>query len=175
MDEREEDTGSHPDLAELDAFRTGEAADDVKTHVEDCARCRGIVRELSELAPRISDAAAVPAVDVPAGLDARILAAARGRRRRPRYPWWPGLVAAAAALLIAVGVFRGVRERRPALAMDVDGSGQVDIVDAYLLSRRVGSREAGAPAWDLDRDGRVGETDVRLVARRAVALGEEGI
>ena len=176
----------HPDLAELDAFRTGEAAEEVRAHLDGCERCREVVRELSDLAGELRTAAQAAPLDVPEELDARILAAARGRSmriaRRPVYLRWPGLVAAAASVLLAAGLFSMVGGRRAApeavrpagLAMDIDGSGAVDIVDAYLMSRRLRSREA-APSWDFDRDGKVGDADVKLVAWRAVALAEGGI
>jgi len=162
----------HPDLAELDALRTGEATDELKGHVDGCERCRELLHALGGLAVELKRAARPPSPEIPAEIDARIRAMAHGRSRRAAYFGWPGLVAAAASVLLAAGVLWGVRARRTGLAMDIDGSGRVDIVDAYLLSRRLKSREDVPSSWDVDRDGEVGEADVSLVARRAVALAE---
>lgn len=56
---------------------------------------------------------------------------------------------------------------------DVDGSGGVDIVDAFVLARAVaeveGERGLG-PLWDVTGDGVVDEGDVDAVAMRAVRL-----
>jgi hypothetical protein len=54
-------------------------------------------------------------------------------------------------------------------AMDIDASGAVDIVDAYLMSRRL-KRGAAPSSWDFDDDGAVTDTDVDVVVSRAVAL-----
>ena len=189
MDERKQRTDEHPDLADLDALRTGEASFEVKSHVERCALCQDLVRELARLAPGLKAAARPPSLEIPAEIDARILSTARGRARKRAYLRWPGLLAAAASVLIAAGIFWGVRGRGrgrgrvrepsapPAeeLAMDIDGSGSVDIVDAYLISRRLKRSGAVPSSWDWDGDGRVGGRDVELVARRAVALAEGGI
>ena len=59
--------------------------------------------------------------------------------------------------------------------MDIDRSGRVDIVDAYLMSRRLGTRAEAPRSWDFDRDGAVGEADVKAVAMQAVALADGGI
>ena len=175
MGEKEHNSEGHPDLAELDAFRTGEAGAGVRAHLDGCARCRDIAGELARLAPELKAAARPAVVEVPAEIDARILSAARGRARRPVPLLWPGLVAAAASLLLVAAVFWGTRARQARLAMDIDGNGSVDIVDAYLISRRVGNREAVPSSWDFDGNGEIGGADVELVARRAVALTEGGI
>jgi hypothetical protein len=213
------DAGDHPDLAELDALRTGEAGAEVRSHVEGCERCRRVAEELGELAGEIGAALRVPQIDVPTDVDGRLRAMARARaaavrsvtrsvatsaarpadtgRARPRraiYFSWPGLLAAAATVLIAVGVAMSVRRREaPGVAsrladpgapadtagtthtMDIDRSGRVDIVDAYLMSRRLGSRERVPEGWDFDRDGAVGEADVKAVAMQAVVLADGGI
>jgi len=199
------DHPGHPDLGELDAFRTGEAGAEVVSHVEGCERCRRVAEELWALADKIGAAVRGARVDIPADVDARLRAMARARaaavrsadgtRTRPRraiYFSWPGLLAAAAMVLIAVGVTMSVRRREaPRVAsrladadagvidtadtMDIDRDGTIDIVDAYLMSRRLGARAEPPPSWDFDRDGAVGEADVKAVAMQAVALADGGI
>jgi anti-sigma-K factor RskA len=206
-DRNASDHADRPDLAELDAFRTGEARAEVRSHVEGCERCRRVVRELGVLAGEINAVLHVPEIDVPADVDGRLRAMARaraavvrsaarsadGKRTRSRraiYFSWPGWVAAAATVLIAVGVATSVRRREApgvasrladadaidtAVTMDIDRDGTIDIVDAYLMSRTLGSRAQAPRSWDFDRDGAVGEADVKAVAMQAVALADGGI
>lgn len=55
---------------------------------------------------------------------------------------------------------------------DFDGSGRVDILDAFALARRLesGRGNAADPAFDLNGDGRVDRRDVDLAALAAVRL-----
>ncbi|MDG1897289.1 MAG: dockerin type I domain-containing protein [Fuerstiella sp.] len=53
---------------------------------------------------------------------------------------------------------------------DVDGSGSVDILDAFALARRVRRSDADLLTWDQNGDGVVNEADVKLVAMNAVML-----
>lgn len=125
-----------------------------------------------ELEPELARKLALAAPAVPPELDARILAAAEtaaaARRRRSRRVLLGlgGAVAAAAAVIVALLVGRGplVYARG-----DVNGDGQVDILDAHRLARGV---EAGAtqPSWDVDGDGRVDRADVDAATRAAVTL-----
>ena len=55
--------------------------------------------------------------------------------------------------------------------LDVDRSGRVDIVDAYLVARRLKSMQAPDPKWDFNGDGRIDGADVDFIATRAVRLG----
>ncbi|MHC4202894.1 MAG: hypothetical protein ACYSU0_23125, partial [Planctomycetota bacterium] len=152
------DAGDHPDLAELDALRTGEAGAEVMSHVEGCERCRSVAREFGELADRIGAAVRRARVDVPADVDRRLRAMARaraaavrsvarsatrsaarsadGERTRPRraiYFSWPGLLAAAATVLIAVGVAMSVRRREASTDVsrlaDADAGAPADAVE----------------------------------------------
>lgn len=53
---------------------------------------------------------------------------------------------------------------------DVDGSGQVDILDAYILALRVERKADSNPAWDMDGDGSVDRDDADAVAKIAVSI-----
>ena len=173
----------------------------------------GELRELGVTAEELGRAARGPRVEIPARIDSALRAAARerarvireGRGRLLRLPVWIGSVAAAAAVLIAVGLWSlrghtpGVLEPGPLAdaprvapvkdaggpvapspevaatpgrtsAMDVDGSGSVDIVDAFLMSRRLREGARVPDSWDFDRDGEVGRGDVEAVAVAAVSL-----
>lgn len=126
------------------------------------------------------------AVDVPAEIDKRILLMARERisRRRPRFRVirWAG-IAAAAAVLLAV-VFSLDRQRSPstlpgatlaAAKEDFDGSGSVDILDAFALEREIKDGGVIDAAWDLSGDGLVDGSDVNLIAMAAVSLDTGGL
>lgn len=189
------DHNSHPDLAELEALRTGEASPETARHVERCPECRAILNDIEALAGKVAKADTVPVIQIPEAVDRRMRMLARARaaevrgaidraerRRRILTPLRAIAGAAvAAAVLVAAGVFTLTNTRAPEQAplatvadaapnaMDIDASGTVDIVDAYLMSRRL---KAGAAqsAWDFNDDGAVTGSDVAAVARRAVSL-----
>src|SRR6476661_4902359 len=104
--------------------------------------------------------------DVPAAVDEAILRDARtGFTRRRRFSLavrWVGSAAAAAAAvaIVAVVLHRG-RPRThvavnaiPAVPGDVDASGRVDMLDAFLLARKLDANApAGGKAEDVNGDG----------------------
>lgn len=167
------DKNNHPDLAELEALRTGEASAATEAHVRDCAECRAAIEELCALGARLAAAGQVRAGAVPAEADRAVLAAiagqaARIRSGRRRWLSWAG--AAAAAALLAAGLWALARPAsdRPRL-----GAG-ADIVDAYLMDRALRSGRPAPKDWDLNRDGRVDRLDVDALARKAVRVSREG-
>lgn len=120
----------------IDAL-SSEEAEEFKKHLESCSACRDEVRELQEAAAQMG---ASEAIDPPAWLKARVLAAAA---RQPQLPpkvsrprsgrmgrwapsrWTPGLVAAAAAVVLVVAagvgiaVDRGLQEPQPMMSASV--------------------------------------------------------
>jgi hypothetical protein len=54
--------------------------------------------------------------------------------------------------------------------MDVDQNGEIDIADAFLMSRRLRLDAPPPAAWDFDGDGSVDRADVDAVAAAAVSL-----
>jgi hypothetical protein len=92
-----------------------------------------------------------------------------GRARRVRLTRW-GL-AAAAGLAIGISAWIALRPATNA-AGDVNGDGRVDILDALVLSRRIGEGRTQR-GWDLNHDGRIDATDVDTLAMQAVRLGEK--
>ena len=65
-------------------------------------------------------------------------------------------------------------EARRAAPADIDGDGNVNILDAYQLARSLGSGRLpgpGSPGWhDVNDDGAMNRLDVDAVAYRAVRL-----
>lgn len=123
-------------------------------------------------------------IEVPAAVDRAVLGEARAgflRRRRLWLARRAGAAAAAVAAAIAIVVYvyvergRGtpppVAVRQAAVAGDVDGSGRVDILDAFLLARKVEGGPAAA-GEDVNGDGVVDRADVDRVAAMAVSVGE---
>ncbi len=57
---------------------------------------------------------------------------------------------------------------------DIDGSGSIDILDAYALARRLEQGQAGE--LDLNNDGQTNQRDIDWIANQVVALnsGEQG-
>jgi hypothetical protein len=182
---------SHPDLAELESVRTGEASPATVRHVDECSACRAVYHDIKALAGKVAHADPVPAIEIPEAVDRRMLMLARTRaaevrivtdraeRRRRFITPLRALAGAAvaAAVVVATGVFtmtshrapKPVAERAPD-AMDIDSNGAVNIVDAYLMSRKM-KRGGARSSWDFDHDGAVTDSDVAALARRAVSLG----
>lgn len=57
---------------------------------------------------------------------------------------------------------------------DVDRSGRVDIVDAFIVAQQAERFLAPDPSFDFTSDGRVDRADAEHIARRAVALHNPG-
>ena len=101
-------------------------------------------------------------VEIPSDIDQAILAMGRqhaATRRRFRY-WRSSIAAsAAAAVLFAWLLWPHAPSQRREIAMDLDHSGRVDILDAYLLARQL---SAAKPELDVNHDGRVDQLADRL-------------
>jgi len=122
-----------------------------------------------------------PPAGVPAEIDARVLRMARRRLAWGRRLVWR--VAAVGALAAAVAVVFILPELQPRLPPrpdapappvfaegDIDGNGRIDILDAFLLARRLESGAARQPEWDVDDNGRIDRRDIDAVALMAVRI-----
>ncbi len=113
---------------------------------------------------------------IPSSLDAAILSGARSdfvkrMRLRTWYRW--GATAASIAAIVAIVVVTRLALVHPARNLargDIDGNGTVDMVDAYLLAKRVASGSKTEHAWDVNGDGVVDQNDVDWIANAAVSL-----
>src|SRR5947209_12920419 len=135
-----------------------------------------------DLPPRLREAIArlydVP-VRVPPEVDERVLSAARaGYARRSRswrvVRWIGGAAAAAAVVALAVRMTvhssTGPNPARPQVARvgDVNGDGKVDILDSFVVARRLADKQPVQPTWDVNGDGVVDQKDVDFIAHMAV-------
>lgn len=137
----------------------------------------------------------MPKIEVSAAIDDAVLSMARDhlqQQRRPRRrAWWLSAGAAVAAALMLAVVLQRDPEVSPRVmapsattapepeAMeqgdvllaqeDIDRNGRVDILDAFLLARRL-ERNESTDSWDLNHDGQVNRLDVTAVAMAAVRL-----
>jgi hypothetical protein len=126
-----------------------------------------------------------PPAGVPREVDDEILFAAKEQLGNTRRAWQWGLVGVIAATIALVfGIELIMQPRRPAprtepyvrspapaiMCEDIDLSGRVDILDAFLLARRIETGSGTRPEWDVNKDGRINKADVDAVALTAVRL-----
>ena len=128
---------------------------------------------------------------VPPEIDRAVIDRARTHlvRRWPKQTVrWTGAVAAAAAAIIFIFVLESPREsgleaprfekatskmaadRMARPRVDIDGSGRVDILDAFILAKHMESIDQPQTKWDLNGDGLINRKDVDTVAFAAVRL-----
>ncbi|MDB5171934.1 MAG: hypothetical protein JWN51_707 [Phycisphaerales bacterium] len=124
-----------------------------------------------------------PAVPVPPRIDAAILSRAKADYAR-RLRWrpvvrWTAVAASIAAIVAITFTLRFMLHHPPSPQLarfapgDVDGNGRVDILDAYLLAKRMAAGAKTDPAWDVNGDGVVNQKDVEWIANRAVRIVDE--
>jgi hypothetical protein len=115
-------------------------------------------------------------------MDEQILNAARQQTiRRNRMRWMiryaiGPIAAAAAVILVAIKINH--REQpivnnptaSVATSEDVNRDGKLDILDAFLMARKVAANEPLTKDWDFNHDGTVDSKDVDVVAFAAVKI-----
>ena len=57
-------------------------------------------------------------------------------------------------------------------AEDIDGNGSINIIDAYIMNRRLMSGVAMPKNLDLNKDGNIDLEDVNTIAKTSVSLGK---
>jgi len=130
--------------------------------------------EAELLAPQrlTDDLSALYRVDlaVPTEIDDAVRAMSRrhfAARTRVRYVGrW--LAAAAVAAVVLVVFWAATMRGRP--REDIDGSGRVDILDAFALARAIDQKTPTKRQWDVNADGAVNRADVDAIALAAVRL-----
>ena len=136
-----------------------------------------LARDLAELYRRD--------ITVPREIDDAVLWAARGRFARERrmymlLRWGGGVAAAAAIILLGLGLWRAGSTSQAPVAIvrfeprdpqDINLDGQVDILDAFLLAKRIQSTATQDVVYDVNHDGQVDQEDARTIAISAVHIG----
>ena len=133
-------------------------------------------------------------VHVPRELDSRILNDARaGFARRNRFRSrliYSGFAAAAAILIVGIllpelyptahdmpgqRVATHMLTVMPATpqAEDIDHSGKVDILDAFVVAKLVETGKQAQATYDVNGDGKVDQSDVDRIAHAAVAVAPD--
>ena len=176
-------------LAELEACRTGEEHGKSRITSSDSM----IIEDLDRISGLFSKARPDPD-DIPGSVDNFILAHIKDKsseiRREQKVIWlFPRCKWAAAAVmgvLVWMVSFNLVyKKERPAekflnedisnispgLSKDIDGNGRVDIIDAYLMDRRLISGVSMPKKLDLNGDGDINREDVKTIVKTAVSLG----
>ena len=128
-----------------------------------------------------------PPAGVPRDVGDEILFAAKQQLGNTRRSWrWGAVGVLAATIALVFGIELIMQPRRPAprvepyvrspiptptvIREDIDRSGRVDILDAFLLARRIDAGSGTQPEWDVNMDGQINQTDVDAVALTAVRL-----
>jgi hypothetical protein len=133
------------------------------------------------LARRLKDAYGRPPV-IPAELDAQLQGEACEHLRRPQstaskrllpFPRW--LAAAAALVAAAVVTWAPVGSGRKDgfQQADLNGDGQIDVLDSYQFARRLQHGDKLEPSLDLNGDGVVDAKDLEILTARVVQLGKQ--
>ena len=91
------------------------------------------------------------------------------RKRVRHVVRWLSAAAAVAAVLLVLFWTTTTHQRS---LHDIDGSGRVDVLDAFALARVIDQKTATKREWDVNADGAVNRADVDAVALAAVRLDE---
>ncbi|HEY7118685.1 MAG TPA: dockerin type I domain-containing protein [Tepidisphaeraceae bacterium] len=119
--------------------------------------------------------------EIPSGVDDAILSAARdqfARRRRMRMAIRWGAAAAtglAAVLALVVFLHRPLHPSRPIARGDINADGQLNMVDALALARRLAAHDRLDSKWDINGDGVIDQKDVDAIANASVSLKQTGL
>lgn len=132
-----------------------------------------------------------PFVQVPQSVDVAVLSRAKAdyaRRARFRLAMrWASIAATVAAVVAVVFIARmalvhsdrpfarAVPDSKPgvaprALPGDINGDGKIDMLDAFILARRLASGARVDPSWDVNGDGVVDQRDVDWIVKESVTL-----
>ena len=198
MDEKKNNNNEKKDyLARLDDFRTGKEVDCFsKTELEK-AEFKQDLNELKTISSSFLKARPQDSDEIFKTVDKAMLQHIRQRseeiqKQRKIIPLFVKPVVlkrmAAAAVVIFVCIagwnldfptFRNSENRDASLVAkpqhpsmkDFDGNGRIDIVDAYLMNRKIKAGINIPDGYDLNNDGLVNESDVNIIAQSAVSLG----
>jgi len=135
--------------------------------------------------PRLIEAlrqAASEPIFVPPTIDKTIIKAAElhlnpSRQGRARRIWWWTALATASAVVVALALVTVPWQRSPDggfAVEDVNRDGQIDILDAFALARKVKQGISSDKNLDLNGDGVIDEKDVATISAHAVKIERGG-
>jgi hypothetical protein len=113
-------------------------------------------------------------VFVSAEVDEKILAQAHQhlREQKRRIVFLPRWAAMAASVALVGGLIYFSQTRNQNFAVkDINRDGDVDILDAFALARKI---EAGEKAADLNHDGEIDQRDIETITSDVVRLDKGG-
>ncbi len=61
------------------------------------------------------------------------------------------------------------------VSKDIDGNGRVDIIDAYIMHRKLASGSSIPQNLDLNGDGKTDQADMKAIVNSAVSLESRGV
>lgn len=123
--------------------------------------------------------------DISESVDDIVLGHIKGKSREIRrkrnvvqfFPRWKQAAAAGIAVLVcaaSINIFFRL-DSSGSNALDIDGNGRINIIDAYLLDRRLMGGEDLPEKLDLNGDGYINDADIKIVADTSVALEKRDV
>ena len=189
--EKAEMKEEHPDIVDLELYRTGEAKFELSEHIESCLDCQAEIEFLNGLSSDMSGENQNPDFSQ---LDQNIEADIKDIKL-PKRMDSKGvllLVIKIAALVCLVFYFvqlhHSVDDEKQGLAVeggaspgdeklmlgDINADGIVDVIDNYLFAKRLQDEDDIAEHMDVNQDGHVDIIDLEALSNQIVALGGDG-
>jgi hypothetical protein len=186
-DEKQIKDNEDQSLVKLEAFRTGEEQDLVALPDND------MMDDLEKIAGLFKAARPYPN-EIPESVDNFMLGHIKERSREirrdrkvvhlfPRYKW--AATAVMGVLICVVSINLLYEKDKPTekilsnhitdvsavqSAKDIDGNGKVDIIDAYLMSKKITNQAVTSKQLDMNMDGLINNEDIDDIAYTAVSL-----
>jgi hypothetical protein len=182
--------------AELEAYRIGEEQDIISNDESMSLSDKQVIEDLDKILKFFSQARPDPD-NIPESLDNIILGHVKEKSREIRrarkvvrlFPRWKWAAAAVMGVLVCVVTFNIFRSEisenntfkdniapmSSEISKDIDGNGRIDIIDAYIMDRRLMSGGSMPQKLDLNGDGYINHEDMVAIANSAVSLGRRDI
>jgi hypothetical protein len=172
-------------IAELEASRTGEEHDTSKINPE----ANQAIEDLNRIS-KLFSGAKPDAAEIPDSVDNLVLGHIKQKSREirrdrkvvhlfPRYKWGAAAVMGVLVCVISYNLIFKMNKPEDSLktiparsAEDIDGNGSINIIDAYIMDRRLMSGFSMSKKLDLNGDGYVNREDINTIVKTAVSLGK---
>lgn len=159
----------HPDIEKLLAE---ELTDEVKVHLDSCSVCSQIYEDSVTLNLQMTDLDS--RVSIPKEIDLSVRENIKSRskeikKRLFRRNLVAALSAAAAVIAVTLILFNRTQNISYETA-DVNGDGEVNVLDSFLLARKMADGTASG-IGDMNENGVTDEEDLKMVRYAVVNLG----